>query len=104
VTEAEAIAAAELVEAETAYRNQLAYEMAEHAAATSYERGAADGYAHAIAEVKAAQHGLVQDAELEIRRWGPGGREAFGNPRPGDFPGRREPEPEPEPELEAEIA
>lgn len=26
-------------------------------------------------------------AELERRRWGPGGREHFGDPRPGDFPG-----------------
>lgn len=26
-------------------------------------------------------------AELERRRWGPGGRERFGDPRPGDFPG-----------------
>ena len=29
-------------------------------------------------------------AELELRRWGPGGREHFGDPRPGDYPGRRE--------------
>jgi hypothetical protein len=28
-------------------------------------------------------------AELERRRWGPGGREHFGDPRPGDYPGRR---------------
>ena len=28
-------------------------------------------------------------AELERRRWGEGGREHFGDPRPGDFPGRR---------------
>jgi hypothetical protein len=27
-------------------------------------------------------------AELERRRWGPGGRAHFGDPRPGDFPGR----------------
>ena len=27
-------------------------------------------------------------AELELRRWGPGGRAHFGDPRPGDFPGR----------------
>jgi hypothetical protein len=26
-------------------------------------------------------------AELERRRWGPGGREHFGDPRPGDYPG-----------------
>ncbi len=29
-------------------------------------------------------------AELERRRWGPGGREHAGDPRPGDYPGRRE--------------
>ena len=29
-------------------------------------------------------------AELERRRWGPGGREHFGDPRRGDYPGRRE--------------
>ena len=27
-------------------------------------------------------------AELEERRWGPGGREHFGDPRPGDYRGR----------------
>jgi hypothetical protein len=27
-------------------------------------------------------------AELELRRWGPGGREHFGDPRPGDYLGR----------------
>jgi hypothetical protein len=29
-------------------------------------------------------------AVLEQLRYGPGGREHFGDPRPGDFPGRRE--------------
>lgn len=29
-------------------------------------------------------------AELDRRRWGPGGRAHFGDPRPGDYPGRRE--------------
>jgi hypothetical protein len=64
----------------------------------------AAGYLQAIADVKAAQHGLVLDAEIEERRWGPGGRAHFGDPRPGDFPGRTaqaKAEPEPEPELEA---
>ena len=28
-------------------------------------------------------------AEIEERRWGPEGREHFGDPRPGDYPGRR---------------
>lgn len=26
--------------------------------------------------------------DLEVKRWGPGGREHFADPRPGDFPGR----------------
>ncbi len=99
MTPAEAIEAAELVEAEIRYRHQLAREMA----AAAYERGRVDGYLQAIADVKAVQHGLVLDAELEARRWGPGGRAHFGDPRPGDFPGRAGRR-EPEPELEAEIA
>jgi hypothetical protein len=100
VTPAEAIEAAELAEAETAYRNQLAREMA----AAEYERGLADGYVLAIADVKAVQHGLVLDAQLEAARWGPGGRGHFADPRPGDFPGRvPEPEPERAPEREVEL-
>jgi hypothetical protein len=99
VTPQDVIEAAELAETETRYRNQLGREMG----ARGYERGVAEGYARAIAEVKAVQHGLVADAELEARRWGPGGRAHFADPRPGDFPGRaaRKAEPEPEPELEA---
>jgi hypothetical protein len=99
VTPEEAIAAAELIESETRYRNQLAREMG----ARGYELGLAEGYWRAIADVKAIQHGLVADAELETLRWGPGGRAHFADPRPGDFPGRaaQEAEPEPEPELEA---
>jgi hypothetical protein len=101
VTPHEAIAAAELAEAETAYRNQLAREM--------YALGRRDAEAE-MAEAwrqaagRAARAPL--GAELEERRWGPGGRAHFGDPRPGDFPGRTaEPEPEAdrEPELEATI-
>jgi hypothetical protein len=100
VTPAEAIEAAELAEAETRYRNQLAREIG----AREYERGLAEGYVRAAADIKAVQHGLVRDAELEALRWGPGGRAHFADPRPGDFPGRAaEREPEPEPEREAEL-
>jgi hypothetical protein len=102
VTPQDAIEAAELVEAETAYRNQLAREMTAHAAAAEYERGLLEGYLLAVADLKAFQHAEVRDAELEIRRYGPGGRAHFGDPRPGDFPGRDVRQPEPE--LEAEIA
>ena len=91
MTPAEAIAAADLIEAETAYRLQLAREM--------YQRGRHDAEAeqaeawHRLAAPVA--HGIAY-AELEERRWGPGGRAHFADPRPGDFPGhcRREPEPE----------
>jgi hypothetical protein len=97
VTPAEAIEAAELAEAEIRYRNQLAREMG----GAAYERGQVDGYLRAAADLKALQHGMVLDAELEARRWGPGGREHFADPRPGDFPGRAVRQPEPGPELEA---
>jgi hypothetical protein len=99
MTPAEAIEAAELAEAETRYRHQVAREMA----VAGYERGQVDGYLRAIADVKAVQHGMVLDAELEARRWGPAGREHFADPRPGDFPGRARPEPETEPESELEA-
>src|SRR5947209_413938 len=95
----EAIEAAELAEHETTYRHQLARQM--------YEAGRRD------AEADMARHwadtarpvtGGVSHAELEQRRWGPGGRAHFADPRPGDFPGREnQPEPQPEPEPEAEA-
>ena len=62
---------------------------ADQAARWNQAARAADGPAH---------------AELEERRWGPGGRAHFADPRPGDFPGRGaqpRPEPETEPEMEA---
>jgi len=106
VTPQEAIEAAELVEIEERYRHQLAREMTEHAAAAGYERGQVDGYLRAVSDFKAFQHAEVRDAELEARRWGPGGRDHFADPRPGDFPGRAaeaEAQAAPEPELEMEI-
>lgn len=89
MTPAEAIAAADLIEAETAYRNQLVREM--------YQLGRH----HAEAEQAEAWHQFaarvahgIPFADLEERRWGPGGREHFADPRPGDYPGRKQPEPE----------
>jgi hypothetical protein len=107
MTPEEAIEAAEQVEAETAYRNQLARVM--------YQTGHADGYCAGYRQAEADQAArwnqaasAVVDgptcAELEERRWGPGGRAHFADPRPGDFPGRGaqpRPEPETEPEMEA---
>jgi hypothetical protein len=69
-----------------AYREGYAY---------GYARGVDDGRREADAELErswyAATHpiargGLSYD-ELEQRRWGPGGRAQFGDPRPGDFLG-----------------
>lgn len=67
----------------------------------AYLRGHADGIVIGrqaeAAERDAAWNRIARDAvrlclspghsELEIRRWGPGGRARFGEPRPGDFPG-----------------
>jgi hypothetical protein len=103
----EAVEAADLASAETRYRHQLAREM--------YQAGHADGYRAGYRQAgadqtarwnQAARAGLggPSHAELEERRWGPGGREAFAEPRPGDFPGRgaqARPGPETGPEMEA---
>ena len=101
----EALEAAAAVEAETRYRSQLAREM--------YQAGRADGYRAGYRQADADQAarwnqaaraalGGPSHAELEERRWGPGGRAHFAHPRPGDFPGRSAgPEPETEPEMEA---
>jgi hypothetical protein len=103
----EAIEAADVLEAETRYRNQLARE--------AYQAGHADGYRTGYRQAGADQAIWWNQAarasvsgpshtELEERRWGPGGRGRFADPRPGDFPGRgtqARPEPETGPEMEA---
>jgi hypothetical protein len=57
------------------------------------EHGWKQGYDAACADQKAAYHAMAwrvahgdprSHAELERERWGPGGRENFGDPRPGD--------------------
>ena len=95
MTPQEAIEAAELAETENAYRRQVGREMF------------AAGYAAAEADMDAAWNRIARaavrgpsHAELEVKRWGPGGREHFADPRPGDFPGRATADPEPETELE----
>jgi hypothetical protein len=106
MTPGEAIEAAGLAEAETAYRNQLGREM--------YQAGHGDGYQAGYRQAEADQAARWNQndrpadgpshAELEERRWGPGGREHFADPRPGDFPGRgTRPGPEPESEAEASL-
>jgi hypothetical protein len=68
----------------------------------AYERGRADGYRQgyadsdqdwciALAPTRAAARLSARTpshAELERRRWGPGGRAHFADPRPGDYLGR----------------
>jgi hypothetical protein len=99
VTPEEAIEAAELVAAEIRYRNQLGREMFE-AGRQAAEAEMAERWARIADPVVRGQ----SCAELEERRWGPGGRAHFADPRPGDYPGcsaQREAEvSDPEPELE----
>jgi hypothetical protein len=60
-----------------------------------YAAGYRAGYDRAHRELEAAWHEIADPAsrrgipwaELEQRRWGPGGREHFGDPRPGDYLG-----------------
>jgi hypothetical protein len=97
VTPAEAIEAAELAEAEIRYRNQVGRLM--------YEAGRREAETDMAAQwsrVTAVVRGPDLD-EIEARRWGPGGRAHFADPRPGDYPGRGPAQREPEPELEAEA-
>ena len=59
--------------------------------------GRREGYEAAEADMAARWNRIArpvvrndpEHAELELRRWGPAGREHFGDPRPGDFPGRK---------------
>jgi hypothetical protein len=94
VTPQEAIEAAELVEAETRYRLRLACEMFE-AGRQAAEADMAQQWSRAAAAVCGPAC-----AELEERRWGPGGRAHFADPRPGDFPGVKK---EAERELDAGL-
>lgn len=53
--------------------------------------GYATGYGQGVTDWKVTMElipGGPDHAELLRRRWGPGGREHFADPRPGDYPGR----------------
>ncbi|HUZ29930.1 MAG TPA: hypothetical protein VMU90_11850 [Solirubrobacteraceae bacterium] len=56
------------------------------AAAAVRDRAWSEGFAAALADVKAAQHGIVRDVRQHLRTWD-GIREEFGRPRPGDYTG-----------------
>ena len=97
MTPAEAIEAAELAGLETRYRLQFGREMYE-AGRQAAEADMAAQWARAAAAVRGPDF-----ADLEERRWGPGGRAHFADPRPGDYPGRLAAagaQAEPEPEME----
>ena len=98
MTPQEALERAEETGAETRYRNQLArqmYRAGPHGAGADMERH----WAQAASQVT---HG-VPPTELEERRWVPGGRARFADPRPGHFPGRGA-RSQAEPETEREAA
>jgi hypothetical protein len=87
----DAIEAAELAGAETAYRHQLAREMYRAGQRAGFEAGyrqADADQAARWAEIARPVARGISHAELEERRWGHGGRAHFADPRPGDFPGR----------------
>jgi hypothetical protein len=76
---------------EIRYRQQLARE----AALAQRERSWSEGYAAAIADVKAAQHALVNHLRggvTEAQRWTVRGeartRATFGQPHKDDYPGQ----------------
>lgn len=55
---------------------------------TGLEHGIEIGRQLAGEEMAAATRTAVEAADLELRRWGPGGRAHFADPRPSDYPGR----------------
>jgi hypothetical protein len=62
----------------------LGWQFAEQAHADDYDHGYVDG----LLRRKHIEHDAVAAAELEVLRWGPGGREHARDPRPGDYPGQ----------------
>jgi hypothetical protein len=84
-----------------AYWRSLAAELAGRAAAAGWEAGVRRGRELEGAERDAAWNRIAAPiarggtayAEMEVRRWGPGGRARFGDAQPGDFAGFRDAEP-----------
>ena len=80
--------AAAIAEAERIEREQAAAAgLANWHARGEFERGYQQALADQRAEAEEIARQLAADVGLMERRWGPGGREHFGDPRPGDFPG-----------------
>src|ERR1039458_6078932 len=78
-------------DAEIRYRRQLCADVyavgLAAGLARGYERCAADYERLWREAAHPAARGGPSHADLELLRWGPGGRDHFGDPRPGDFPG-----------------
>jgi hypothetical protein len=107
---AAALEEADHAEAETRYRLQLAREMYQAGWRDGHDAGRRDAEADMAARWAETARRVVQitrgptHAELEERRWGPGGRAHFADPRPGDFPGRgAKPQPQHRAEREKEA-
>jgi hypothetical protein len=79
--------------AEIRYRRQLCREAYERGRAAGIAEGRAAADADWFASLAPARAGArvaartPVHAELEKLRWGPGGRDHFGDPRPGDYTG-----------------
>ena len=103
---ADAIAEAGHAIAETRYRLQLAREMYQAGWTNGYQAAqteAAEQDARRWAETTRRLAAAPTHAELEERRWGPGGRPHIADPHPSQRPGwDARPQPhEPGPEIEA---
>jgi hypothetical protein len=108
IPEAAVLAVADEIAVSTRYWLGFTRDAVTTAAAREYDRGAFDGYAAAIADIKALQHRLVLNAELEHRRWHvccgrcrlthhrdscrdcqDRDRKTFGQPMRGDYSGQK---------------
>jgi len=87
--------AADLIGTQAERERQVARRNFNEGLTLGLDLGDGRGYARAHRELeqiwrdaaRPVAHGTPY-ADLERRRWGPGGREHFADPRPGDYPGR----------------
>jgi hypothetical protein len=65
------------------------YRAGRESRARDYARGRIDGFAVCKAAMHDATVAAMDDHLAYLARWGPGGREHFADPRPGDYRGRQ---------------
>jgi hypothetical protein len=63
------------------------YRAGRESRASDYARGRIDGFAARKAAMHDATVAAMDDHLAYLARWGPGGREHFADPRPGDYMG-----------------